>query len=1149
MPALFFPSLDALRLVLASGIVPPATTDAPAHARLDDHGRLWLEPVVPLPQEVIGPLARMGVQVLGDPGQPGEAVACWAELLPLRRCDAPPAGTILFELLDTRLVEFTGRVRRLHGPAFAARLLDDVARAWVVVDRPPLSLLLADDADAYAERSPGVWVRLGWEHPLPDRLVVPAGGVVLCGPPRQQLRRAGPVPAVAVEDVFVRGVRPAACLSSLAPRIPVTLRLAAASSRPPESLWVFVGNAVGRFLEYCGTADQRQLRLFEASGMVADGIAGYVVRAVAGKAPVPILPLPGVGYCADARAPGLFVPAGRELRPTLRPAELARLLNLTPGQLTWVASGPSGELFPHRVPLTAFRPLPELLAYRVPATHPLSDVMGGVAHFDFERFAPSPTHDQPARPDEGDLEGAAEAAEPDGRAAPSTGWLGRAIRRLSRRLIRRHAEPPVEESAAPTEPARRPRRTTPESAGIGRTMASPDALLHGQHRAARRAELESRLLAEFARLGPEQRATRWADLAAVYGATGNSADAAVCWINAAWEVAEPPEPWLEQWFLCECRVAKQTAPNVSLDRWLSEPGRFGVGRVIAAFTVCVGSRAVPPAELVANLPRVLSFLEQHFDDLPARAAWLARRTLTRLCAGDALGLARWRDRILGRLRDRGPGLDLDEPSFLRFHGTASPERFQKARDWLTRARDPILKWVSELGTPGRLQFAGIDPETDCTANYAQLMLAWGLGYLGERTRAIDWAARARKVLIHASGPQVDPAVHALLADLFLHRLRDAHEGRSPRPGLPPELVARYDRLGEFSRYAVDKFRRFSRILEPVNRVREYTGKEFKEFWGHDRLGERLFVLADRADAAYLTDEARTLLAACAADPSSEVVPRVTFTLLEVAPHLHPSLVGPLLGQVVPALDWLETWLQAGRWSDAERPDRLFSFHARVLENAFAAAAWFGQPAAVRLLVLHLLRRVPSDPVLRQAVTRAAGPLFRAFHKLQFRTEAEALSRALDPTEGEAWPADSPFPPSRLGLAVGWFAAGDEDAGYRILNEARDRLFRPRPAEDRDRTRLAIAYAEVLGFAPPPPVALGRLEEIFQQFHSVSVTGSTNRYFTLKPLELIDTVVRSVVTEEFALGPAVRGWLDDDEFLTRRRIHRDLADVLREEGLR
>lgn len=53
---------------------------------------------------------------------------------------------------------------------------------------------------------------------------------------------------------------------------------------------------------------------------------------------------------------------------------------------------------------------------------------------------------------------------------------------------------------------------------------------------------------------------------------------------------------------------------------------------------------------------------------------------------------------------------------------------------------------------------------------------------------------------------------------------------------------------------------------------------------------------------------------------------------------------------------------------------------------------------------------------------------------------------------------------------------------------------------------------------------------------------------MKPLQLIDAVVRSVVTDDFALGPAVRGWLDDDKFLIRRRIHRDMSNVLKSGGI-
>ena len=50
---------------------------------------------------------------------------------------------------------------------------------------------------------------------------------------------------------------------------------------------------------------------------------------------------------------------------------------------------------------------------------------------------------------------------------------------------------------------------------------------------------------------------------------------------------------------------------------------------------------------------------------------------------------------------------------------------------------------------------------------------------------------------------------------------------------------------------------------------------------------------------------------------------------------------------------------------------------------------------------------------------------------------------------------------------------------------------------------------------------------------------TNTHFSLAKLRVIEAAVRAVVTDDFALGPAVRRWLDDDEYRVRRRIHRDV----------
>lgn len=1155
MPALFFPTLDSLRRVLASGIVPPDTAGAPARARFDDHGRLWLEPAELPARQVLTALARFGVQALGEAGAPTEEVGCWAELLPLRPAALVGAvtGLVLFEIPDAGLARLVASLRRLARRPMAVQPLPTASgsgRAWVTVDSPPLSVVLRTQepeslVEAFIEQAAGVWVRFGWEHPLTERLVVPPGQLLMLRPPWSRVRCPGPVPLPA-DDEYHLAFHPSVLRASGAmPRIPHRLTLSKATGVRREAAWVFAGDEVSAFWDYCRMADERVLRRFEAATVRSEGGARVIVRGTPGKPHLLLLPLPVAGYAIDGRGPGLLVPADQMLRPAIRGAELTRILGLAADRVTWLEPGPGGQVVANHTLVSAFRPLTELLEHASPPTVRLTVLEARSDPFAFGRFAP---RDDPAPVDPEELPVTVEQLPPAiGAAHAQPGWLARSLDRITGRL-RRSGRGAPEHPPTKTPPAKpTASRSVPNPPGpVGWKLASADALLHGQARAARRAELESRLLAEFPRLAPDERAARWAELAAVYGATGNPLDAAVCWMNAAWEADTPPAAWLEQWLLAECRAARRPDLNPDLDRLLGEPGRFGAGRVLAAYTVWAGHQAQPPAAFRAALPRVLGALDQHFDEIPARAAWLARVAVTMVCSGDALGLARWRDRLLARLRDRGPGLDLDEPSFLRFHGTASPDRFRTAREWLAAAQDSILKWVGRLGSGGRLQWAGIDAETECTAEYARLLLAWGLGCLGERTRSRDWAARSRKALARAGGPLADPAAHALLADLFAHRIRDAQEGRPAKPGLPTELARRHDALAEFSRYAVDKLRRVSRVLEPADRVREYRGKEFKEFWGHDLLGERLHVLADRDDPGYLADEARQLLAACAADPSSEIVPRITLTLLEVAPHLDRTIIPALLGHVMPALDGLETWLQTGRWSDNERATKLPQFQGRLIESAFATAGLFNQLPAVRPLVEYLSQRAAGDAALRIALGRGANGIFRALRRLGYRVEAETLLGVLDPDRG-ALPTEAPFPSERVALAVGWFAIGDDDIGNRILDDARDRLFLAGKADLRDQTELAIAYASALGFAPPR-IALGRLEEIFQRLDRVSVTGSTNRYYTLKPLELVDAVVRSVVTEDFSLGPAVRGWLDDDEFLIRRRVHRDMSAVLRDDGL-
>jgi cellulose synthase operon protein C len=59
---------------------------------------------------------------------------------------------------------------------------------------------------------------------------------------------------------------------------------------------------------------------------------------------------------------------------------------------------------------------------------------------------------------------------------------------------------------------------------------------------------------------------------------------------------------------------------------------------------------------------------------------------------------------------------------------------------------------------------------------------------------------------------------------------------------------------------------------------------------------------------------------------------------------------------------------------------------------------------------------------------------------------------------------------------------------------------------------------------------------------------TRYYFSQSQLQLIEAVVLAMVSDDFVLGQNARRWLDEDEFLVRRRIHRDVREVLAQAGM-
>lgn len=231
----------------------------------------------------------------------------------------------------------------------------------------------------------------------------------------------------------------------------------------------------------------------------------------------------------------------------------------------------------------------------------------------------------------------------------------------------------------------------------------------------------------------------------------------------------------------------------------------------------------------------------------------------------------------------------------------------------------------------------------------------------------------------------------------------------------------------------------------------------------------------------------------------------------------------------------------------------------LIEAGLFAAGHFDQGAAVRQLAAHLTRLFerPRQPADLAKLPEPMEQAVRALRRLGLKAEGDRiLQRVADSVlhgqrlgaararlKGPSW---GPSLRALLGVAAGWYYAGHEEAGHEVIEEARKDLYTAEmPAAER--TLLALTYARTLGNVPVR-LALGRFEELFQRLKGLKLASSTDSHYNLQILRLVETVVRAVVHEDFTLGPAVRGWLDDDEFQVRQRIHRDLKAIMGEQGV-
>jgi cellulose synthase operon protein C len=403
-----------------------------------------------------------------------------------------------------------------------------------------------------------------------------------------------------------------------------------------------------------------------------------------------------------------------------------------------------------------------------------------------------------------------------------------------------------------------------------------------------------------------------------------------------------------------------------------------------------------------------------------------------------------------------------------------------------------------------------------TPAYADLLFAFGLARLGEQDAAHELLTRSMNLVSECE-------VHQFLVYALEYRIKQAMEGRAHAGPLPTEQIEYLDHMrqppedarSKMSRYAIDRFRQNSRILEPTEQINPYC-----EWRPRSDLEKAVDELADLHEPKAIADGVLELLKNLRGKPKgSEDRACILRAGLNVAIRVGEGFARELLDQVP------STW-------DALPKATHFvtrSGQALFLERALAVAAHFDSMDHVHALMERYCNRLEAqkgaDRV--EALYTLTGEWLHILRKHGMLDEFDALLGRMARwiLDGkEVKDADTNGPnwnvvlQALLHIASGWYYLQRDHLADSVMLAARTYLFDESVGSNMgSKCRMAWAYATALGQAPMA-IAQQSLEELL---HKVIIrdTYTTNQYFGLSQLQLIESIVLSAV--ECATSPRIR----------------------------
>lgn len=1154
---LLFPDLDTLRLALTSGIVPTDVTLSPAAVSFDDKGQIYVESTANITKAVAKNLDRIGAKgSKRHAGDEPQDVSCWPQLLPVTRDAAAPQisnqAPVLFELekaedLPTLVTEMLRLGNDRQGFRWFAAPGDSESKRVLlrVIGPPYYTLLRALDKSAsgttgtvraYLERAPRVWVEVGHSLPLAHQLRVADKQMLMIREPRTWMY-LDDAPFQDVYDImqFKLATAPVAWSETKSPKkMTVQLRLAPSTSTDIPELWVIRENAVEQLDTLVRDSDDKLIqRLMFAVANDQNGKRTVILRVRPSKLSPPHLTLDSaMAFKPFWKLPNLFLPLNKRLHPTLRRDSVRQLLANDPDQVVWLFPDGDTSFTPESVPDAAFRSLEDWVDYVIEAEQKPLAAWIEATRFDFDNFICKEGGPK-NKPDKGDKEpkDKEDVKAPKG-VAPAKGGKGKPTG-TKPTTSAEFLPPPIEEKK-------------PNEWKI------------------KAGELEKQFVAIEGSLDAPERVALWPELARAYAGYKNDRDAAVCWLDALWDTDPMPAQWLGEWVRCETgNNTSETIRADEFDKLMSHyNGQQDLRRVVAAFLWLAAQQPVPPW-LLNRLPAIQKYLETHDRALPVRAAWLAGYRLTQLSGADVLGLARVRDRLLQRLLNTGVTAEADLPGFLREAGSADAERTRSVREEAMKLHGAVRSWLDVSAKEQK------NEHLKKNQPFIDLMFAFALAKLHEETQAKKLVEEARKLMqtsiptggnAQADQAVIDAIVRNFLFIAFKARVDQVLAGKPHTGQMPQEVLDELENIAKKSasgpvnnpynlaKYSIDRMRKESWIMEPQEKPDPYAN------WTKhsDQLKKEIAELHTIRDPGKLTDKIRKLYKE---GVTGKPLKEVQFYVLHEGLPLAAARVNEAI--TVELLSYVPGALSAGTGAPATESADMPEKQGELLQRALYQAGHFNREEIVKKLVDDFVALVhaKSEETRFKLINVAAGQCISSLKKLGLQNDidrflvklhSEVLRGASTPelkkkyaSKPELW---AQILQTQLNLARGWLNFGLEDRAKPIIEEAQKELLTPGALnlQSQHYTQLARTYVMTLGHAKPD-YGLSRMLQLFNKMEAKRITNTftTAQFYSRLHLNLVEDVIKALVSDESGLGASGRKWLDDDEYLVRRRIHSDM----------